>query len=782
VGIPNLSGNEIPLDIFRRHAEAVAVRNLERLSLALDVSGFSLWDYESATGKVFLSQEWSVMLGGEPLETRSTLSELLELAHPDDREKWRCWAKDAISANIPSSRIELRVRNLAGDWIWIETTAKVAERDHDGRARRIIGTNCDISERKHIEETLRKFQQEQQIILDSVPAMVWFKDTENRILKINRRAADALGMPIDKIEGQSTYDLYPEEAAKYHADDLEVIRSGVPKLGIEELVHPKGGEIRWVQTDKIPYRDSEGEVAGVVVFAVDITERKRAEESLRRSEADYRSLVEGATFGIYRSTPEGKFVAVNAALVLMLGYESASDLMSVDIATDIYVDSHARDRLMLHKGTRESPRSAEVEWKRKNGQRITVRLTWRKLQGEQGEPICFEGIAEDVTDRLKLESQLRQSQKMEAVGQLAGGIAHDFNNLLTVIRGYIGLLGDRFGEDDPGRDYLSNVLQATDRAGSLTQQLLAFSRKQVMSPKVLDLNSFVAETSMMLPRLLRENIKITVSTCDNGSRVHVDPGQLSQVIVNLAVNASDAMPRGGELVIQTGTQEINELYRGIVPPGRYAVLIVRDSGAGIDSGTQSRIFEPFFTTKEPGKGTGLGLSTVYGIVRQSDGYIVLDSKVGEGTTFTVYIPTAQGEAEIIAPEKPTRQGPPKGSETILLAEDESGVREVARRFMEMQGYTVLEADGPLQAIQLAEARTQRIDLLVSDVVMPTMSGPELAQRVAVSHPEIKVLYISGYTHDAIAQHGVLQSGVFLLQKPFTRDSLATTVRKVLDSN
>ena len=766
----------------RKKAESMAHLTSERLSLALDASNVSLWDCDLATGKVYLSDGWSVMMGDAPKETYTTVQELTEITHPDDRQKAWAVIRDTLKGIVPNYREVHRVRKLDGEWIWVESTGKVVERGSDGRARRMIGTNVNVTERKRTLDELRKYQQEQKVIFDSVPAMIWFKNTDNRILRLNKMAAEVLAISATEVEGKSTYDHYPAESAKYHADDLEVIRSGNPKFGIEEILHLENGEHRWVKTDKIPYRDADGNITGVIVFAVDITERKRFEESLRRSEAEYRSLVQGATFGIYRSNAAGKFIAVNEALVKMLGYDSAAELLAVDIARDIYVDPNVRGRLIAENRNAEQANNIEVEWKRKDGTKIIVRLNWRILRDEQGQPQYFEGIAENVTERRLLEDQLRQSQKMEAVGQLAGGIAHDFNNLLTVIRGYTELSADRLQENDPERENVQKVLQAADRASLLTQQLLAFSRKQVLSPKVLDLNHFVAETCKLLPRLLRENIEMTLITTGRSERVNVDPGQLSQVIINLAINARDAMPQGGKLHIETAKFEVDEHHQGVVPRGHYAVITVRDTGSGMDTETQSHIFEPFFTTKDLGKGTGLGLSTVYGIVKQSHGFIFVESKMGEGTAFTIYLPAVRGDVQRLEQDNAGSEYLARGSETILLVEDEKNVREIARKFLEMQGYSVLEAEDTVSAIQIAKEHGRSIHLVLSDVIMPTMSGPELTQRLAVFHPRMKVVFISGYTDDAIAHHGVLQPGISLLQKPFTREALSKIVRKVLDGN
>ena len=380
------------------------------------------------------------------------------------------------------------------------------------------------------------------------------------------------------------------------------------------------------------------------------------------------------------------------------------------------------------------------------------------------------------------EEQLRQSQKLEAVGQLAGGIAHDFNNLLTVIRGYSDLMLVSLDRADPQRVHLEAIKDAADRAASLTRQLLAFSRKQVLQPKVLDLNALVTNVNQMLQRMIGEDIDLAIVLRSDLGHVKADPGQLEQVIMNLVVNARDAMPQGGQLTIETANVELDEAYarrHAAVQPGPYVMLTVSDTGHGMDAKTQARIFEPFFTTKGPGQGTGLGLSTVYGIVKQSGGSVWVYSEPGHGTTFRIYLQRVQEQVE--APQAPSPGASPHETETVLLAEDDKTVRTLVRMVLQEHGYTVLAAPHGVEALRISEAHQGVIHLLVTDVVMPGMNGRELAQRLALARPDMKVLYVSGYTDDVIIRHGVLEAGIAFLQKPFTPDVLARKVRDVLDA-
>src|SRR5712692_1333823 len=636
-------------------------------------------------------------------------------------------------------------------------------------------------ERRRADEALRKQQEEQGIIFHSAPAMIWYKDTENRILRANKAAAESVGFSIEQMEGKFVHEFSPEYAAEYYQDDLEVIRTGVPMLGVVQQYVTAAGERRWGRADKIPYRDHAGNIIGVIIFATDITEQQRAGDAMRRSEANYRSLVEGAPYGIYRVQPDGKLLDVNSALVEMLGYGSKEELLAMDMDRDIYRDPEERARLAEHYPDRLE--GVEVAWERKDGAPIAVRLSGRPVYGPEGGVICHERIAENVTERRALEMKLSKAQKMEAVGRLAGGVAHDFNNLLMVIKGHTELLLERIAKEDSFGRKVEQIQRAADRAAALTRQLLAFSRMQVLQPKVIDLNGVVAEMGKMLPRVIGEDIELSMRTDPQLAHVKADPTQIEQVILNLAVNARDAMPKGGKLVIETSNAELDEAYARRHPPliaGRYTLLAVSDTGMGMDAETQAHIFEPFFTTKEKGKGTGLGLATVYGVVKQSGGYIWVYSEIGQGTTFKIYLPRVDEAADPARPAKSAAQAP-AGTETILLAEDERDVREIAREFLDLSGYTVLEAKDGAEALDIAARHEGPIHLLVTDMVMPGMGGRELAARLTTLRPGLKVVYMSGYTEYTSPHAGETDHRGVLLTKPFTRTTLSRMVRDALES-
>ena len=509
-------------------------------------------------------------------------------------------------------------------------------------------------------------------------------------------------------------------------------------------------------------------------------EHKRNEQTLRRSEVRYRSLVQTAVYGIYRSSLEGRFLDVNPALIGMLGYNSALEILALDPQKDVFLDPGEYTRLVDEFRRSGRMDGFEVRWKRKDGVAITVRISGRAVASEDEPADVLEAIAEDITERRVLEDQFRQAQKMEAVGRLAGGIAHDFNNLLMVVSGYTEVLLDQLTPGHPLHVKAAAIQQASDRATTLTRQLLAFSRKQLLELKVVDVNSIVEDMERLLRPLIGENVELVTNLSPSVGCTRADAGQLEQVIMNLVVNAKDAMPSGGKISIRTASVILDDSYRPentFIKQGPYIRISVSDTGHGMDGETQARIFEPFFTTKEKGKGTGLGLSTVYGIIKQSGGYVFVQSEVGRGTVFTIYFPRVEEPSEALA--APVSLATAGGSETILLVEDEESVRQLVRETLESRGYHVLEAENGNTGLALAASHTETIHLVITDVVMPGLSGHELVQQLIPARPGIKVLYLSGYAEDAVAGNPSSDAPKAFLQKPFTLQSLSRKVREVL---
>jgi PAS domain S-box-containing protein len=613
-------------------------------------------------------------------------------------------------------------------------------------------------------------------------------ESEGRIIFANPAAMKIFGWQRDEDwAGESFLDLVAEESR----EDLRKILSSVPAGG-----PPVRHEMTGVRSDGsafeleiTPARMMFHGKTAVQAILRDVTERRRAEEALRESEQKYRDIFDFASLGIYQSRRDGSLLTANRPLAEMLGYDSPEELMGRKL-DEIYFVPGEREELVSRYEPEGKATRQEVRWKRKDGTTIWIELDARTVRNPDGTTRHFEGFVHDISERKeteaekrRLQEQLVQAQKMEAVGQLAGGIAHDFNNLLTAITGYSELLLGELPPEDLRRSHAEEIRKAGERAASLTQQLLAFSRRQVLAPRVLDVNTLVSDIERMLRRLIGEHIELKTRKMADLWRVRADPGQIEQAILNLVLNARDAMPQGGVLTIETSNADLDEDFsRSHVPtqPGPYVRVAVTDTGVGISDEIKARLFEPFFTTKEMGKGTGLGLSTTYGIVKQSGGYLWCESGVGRGTTFTVFLPrVAEPLAEIV--ERKVLPPLHPGNETVLLVEDEPEVRSLVQRILKTQGYTVVTAANPDEALAISREFKGRIELMVTDVVMPGMSGLQLAERLLPTRPDMRVLFVSGYTDDAMGPLGILEPGKAFLQKPFTPAALARKVREVLDA-
>jgi len=514
---------------------------------------------------------------------------------------------------------------------------------------------------------------------------------------------------------------------------------------------------------------------------VDITERKQAETALRESEARYRGLVNNATYGIYWEKPDGALVYANRALVHMLGYDSAEEFLALGTTGALYCNP-SRRKVVLDSCAREGRVDAVVDWRRKDGRSVAVRINARYAKDLDNESPCVEALVEDVTERTTLETQLLQSQKFEAIGQLAGGIAHDFNNMIGAILGWADM---GIEETEPGarlRRHFEKMRHQAERAGALTRQLLAFARRQILEPRDIDFNQTVTESLSLLEKVIGSNIEIKSTLASDLPVVRADPTQLEQVLMNLCINARDAMPGGGLLVIETAKTSFDEEACKLQPlahPGDYVMLCVTDTGTGMDSATLDRMFEPFFTTKELGKGTGLGLATVYGIVRQHSGFINVYSEPGLGTTFRVYLPVSG--AAVASLDKP--EDDPKvegGTETLLVAEDHDGLRQLALETLTKLGYNVIAASDGEEAVRAFHNHRDDIDLALLDVVMPKLNGPEIYSRISAERPDLPVIFATGYSADFALLHKVQQQGLPVLQKPYSARDLARKVREALN--
>ena len=576
------------------------------------------------------------------------------------------------------------------------------------------------------------------------------------------------------------------------------LKSGGRLLGILNLAGPNEGKIQeedldlWAGVgDQIALaleraqllENLESRVAErTAALEAEFAERRRAQDALRKSETRFRRLADSNMIGVIHEHADGRILDANDAFLRMVGY-TRQDLVAgkmkwTDMTPSEYLS--VTQQFLTGIGREGWGIPIEKEYIRRDGNRVPVLLGGVPMGDSSDEIIC---VALDLSHRRLLEEQIRQASKMEAIGRLAGGVAHDFNNLLTIINGYAQLLTEKFPVGDPSRAPLEQILNAGSRAAALTRQLLAFGRRQVIAPQILNLNGVVSGIEKMIHRLIGEDIELVCRLKEPLSVVTADPGQIEQVVMNLVVNSRDAMPKGGKLTIETADVELDETYCSNhvgAAPGRYVMLAVSDTGVGMDKETRSHIFEPFFTTKEKGRGTGLGLSTVHGIVKQSGGHLGVYSEPGKGATFKVYLPLGEGEATSAQSDKEPQRGV-GGSETILLLEDEEAVKNLASQILQKQGYTVLLTTSAEDALLVSGGHQGTIHLLLTDVVMPQMSGRKVAELLAPRRPKMKVLYMSGYTDNAIVHHGILDANTAFLQKPFTPDVLARKVREVLDA-
>jgi two-component system cell cycle sensor histidine kinase/response regulator CckA len=712
---------------------------------------------------------------------------------------------------LRAARAALR-RAEKGEWEARELAEQLQEQatelEHQVDQSQSLAQELEISTQELVEsaEEARRARDEAEAaehryraLVDGLAVGVVLMEKEAGIVASNPAAERILGLTHDQMRGRSTLDprwrtIHPDHSpfpGETHPVNISLSR-GESQPNVVMGVHRPDDTLAWIDVSSRPlFRAGETVPYAAVASFVDITERKQTAEALRASEERHRMLFDSNPLPLWVFDQETlAFLAVNQAAIEHYGYTREEFLaMTVkDIRPAEDLEALIGALVTPGENTQLGPTMwGEFRHRRKDGTLITVQIT--------AHPLVFSGrpaelvLALDVTERKRVEEdlrrseeQLRHSQKLEAVGQLAGGVAHDFNNLLTAIKSYSEFLLEDMDDTDPRRSDVAEIQLAAKRAAALTRQLLAFSRKQLLEPQVLDLNAVVRDMEKMLRRLIGADIDIRIVTAPDLGTVEADPSQIEQVVMNLAVNARDAMPEGGTLTIETSNVDLDERYadaHASVEPGYYVMLTVSDDGCGIDRETQARIFEPFFTTKELGKGTGLGLSTVYGIVKQSGGYVWVYSDVGQGTTFRIYLPRVEGTAVT-----PDRSAPGKrvtsGSETVLVAEDEDTVRTVVARVLRQQGYTVLEARDGHEALTICREHSGPIHLIVTDVIMPQVSGAELAQESGVLRPDAKVLLMSGYTGGELERRGVVAERVAFLQKPFTPTALAQKVREVLD--
>jgi len=627
-------------------------------------------------------------------------------------------------------------------------------------------------------ERLRRAEERHQLMFSANPYPMWIYDCETlRFLAVNDAAVSTYGFSREEFLAMTLLDLRRPEEAPALKNILSEHKDGFNSPGIWRH-RCKDGSL--LVAEVRVFRFEENGRKRELVLSHDVTQRREMEEALQQSQAYLRSLVDNAPLGICRSSVEGDNCdTANSTLREMLGGYSLEEWLRLKMSTDVWADPKDRGRMMeiLRRSLRI--KGFETNFLRRDGSTIRVRLSGVLVEDADGSE-HFEGYVEDMTEQSALEQQVRQAQRLEAVGRLAGGMAHDFNNVLVVIKLSTELMLRQITPDSPLSKPLLQVSNAADRAAALTRQMLAFGRQQMMQTRVINLNTVVGETTHMLRRVIGEDVQLVTKLSDAVDNSRLDADQVGQVILNLAVNARDAMPEGGTLQIETSNVELDDAYTKTHPPvqpGRYVMLAVSDTGTGIDKAILPRIFDPFFTTKDVGKGTGLGLSIVYGIVKQSGGYIWVYSEPGHGTTFKLYFPvtTAAIESPVLRSDTASR---PAG-QTVLVVEDEAMIRSNVRECLQQLGYHVLEADSAETALKLCGERRGKVDVVLIDLVMPGMSGHEIAGALAQICPEVKMLFMSGYTEDTATRREILLRGSAFLQKPFSVGDLANAVQQVL---
>jgi two-component system, cell cycle sensor histidine kinase and response regulator CckA len=620
-------------------------------------------------------------------------------------------------------------------------------------------------------------------ITEGTTDAVFVKDLRGRYLMMNSAGARFMGRSVEEVIGKDDMELFnPESGQEIMERDRSILQAGETQT--YEEGGTAGGVSRVYLANKGPFRDVNGEVVGLLGICRDITDRKRAEQEMRQSQQKLSIHFEHTPLAVVEWDLQFRVAAWNPSAERIFGYsrpEAVGQHASFIVPPEFrpHVEQVWQGLLKQTGGTRSANDNVT-----KDGRTISCEWYNTPLVDESGRVLGVASLAQDVTERVALEERLRQSQKMEAVGRLAGGVAHDFNNLLTVILGYSQILAEGVPAGSRLADSTAQIKSAADRASGITRQLLAFSRKQVLSPRIINLNDIMLNLDALLRRLIGEDVEVRTDLANDLGSVKADPGQIEQVIMNLALNARDAMPQGGKLTLETANAQLDESYsRSHQPakPGRYVMLAVSDTGHGMSPETQARIFEPFYTTKEVGKGTGLGLSMVYGIVKQSGGYIWVYSEPDQGTTFKIYLPRVDQPAEAMSAEHRPKSVQ-RGSETILLVEDDPQLRQLSSSVLAHCGYKILVAGGPEEGLAICRSNQRDIRLLITDVIMPRMNGRQLAEQVLQISPNVRVLYISGYTNNAIVHYGVLDAGLWFLPKPFTLSALIAKVREVLDSS
>ncbi|HOJ42895.1 MAG TPA: PAS domain S-box protein, partial [Syntrophorhabdaceae bacterium] len=770
-----------------------------RLENIIEATGIGTWEWNVKTGKTVFNKRWAEMIGYSLEEISPTnFDTWARFVHPDDLKKSNEMLERHFRGEIDFYECECRLRHKEGHWIWILDRGRIIKKDEDGKPLIMFGSHIDISERKLMEDKIKEGERFLTTVIENLPGFIYRceNDSEWTMLYLSEQVETITGYKVNEMLGNSriSYNdiIHPDfrEYVRIKVDEALKIKSPY------ELSYPiltKSGNTKWVWEKGRGVYDETGSLICLEGFITDVTETRLKEEAYRESESKLKAVTDAAQDAIIMIDQDGKVTFWNPASERMFGYLE-KEAMGKDVHELIAPNEHYKVYSMkFPEFTKTGEGSAvgkilELTALTRTGEEIPIELSLSSVQIKGS----WHGIAviRDITERKKaeeekkrLEMQFLQAQKLESIGRLAGGVAHDFNNILSVIIGYGEIIFNKLEQSDPIRDYVKQIVDAGKRAAGLTNQLLAFSRKQILKPKLIDLNDLIKNLEKMLKRMIGEDIELKLALSDNLPDIYADSTQMEQILMNLAVNARDAMPQGGRLTIETSLIEVNENHAEEyiwLKPGRYVLLIVSDTGAGISEKDLENIFEPFYTTKE--MGTGLGLATVYGIVKQSGGNIFVESKEGVGTTFKIYLPPAKEMKNLEPVEE--RQEIPEGEEKhIMVVEDEETVRNLIKAVLNQAGFKVTTATNGNEALELVERQNIKPDLLITDMVMPGMSGTALVERVKEIIPSLKIIYMSGYTDDAIIRHGLKdREKIPFIQKPFKIDDLILQIRKMFLQN
>ena len=754
-------------------------REREHLAFVIDGSRLGTWEWKTQTDEITLNETWASMLGFSSSDpTTFNLEAWIGLIHPGDQsiasEQYLRCLKDEAS----DYECEFRMKRRDGTWIWTLSRGRTMTRSAEGHPLALYGTLNNITQKKQLEEELVRQKRRFEQILTQFPFGICIISGDHQIEYTN----PILNKEFGDLGGRKCYEYFHDFSEPCTWCKNERILNG-ETVGWEWHLSKSNRDYALVD---IPLHNEDGTISKLEVFR-DITERKRAAEDLRASEERHRAIIDASPLAIIAHDGNGRVLSWNTAAKSIFGWSEEDVLgQAIPFVAESQKDKYRNLRNCVLMG--DAFYQEELTCRRKDGAPINVSVSAAPIRDKDGRISTILGIYADITEsmqaeaeREKLQSQLIQAQKLESVGRLAGGVAHDFNNMLSVILGYSELALDKVKTTDPLHTDLREIYGAAKRSAEITRQLLAFARRQTISPQTLDLNATVEAMLKMLRRLIGEDVDLIWKPSAALWAVRMDPSQIDQILANLCVNARDAIGGTGKISIETGNVRLDECGDpdgARVAPGDYVMLTVSDNGCGMNKEILNSLFDPFFTTKAAGKGTGLGMATVYGIVKQNNGTIDVFSEQDQGATFKIYLPRFEGDSDAV--DSLARKEIPKGhGETVLIVEDEAIILKIAKGILEQLSYQVLGATSPGRAMDLAKAHTGKIHLLITDVVMPEMNGRVLAEKLTALHPELRVLFMSGYTADVIADRGVLEEGVSFIQKPFSRGDLGLKVRETL---